>query len=242
MHILCIDTSTSTASLALTTDDRLLAAATFNADRTLSVRLMPEIEHLLEMSSLTIRDLDLLACATGPGSFTGVRAGVATIQGLSLACNKPCVGFSSLSLMALNFPMAAWPVATMLDARKGEVYAALFDCSAAMPVPLIRECVMAPEAFLDQITNATSGPVILAGDGTDRYRDVIAARLGKSAILAPFTHNICHAANGAILALAAHQAGNTLAPAQLLPVYLRASEAEYAKLEKQAKLRAKQLT
>ncbi len=239
MRILSVDTSNPLASVAVTVDEKVLAETVFNTDRTLSARLIPEIERLLTIAGLTINDIDLFACSVGPGSFTGVRAGVATVQGLALATGKPCVGFSTLALLASNLPLAAYPVCCLLDARKSEIYGALFDCSGTTPKTIIKDCVMAPEAFLELIINTVDQPVIFCGDGAVRFKEVIADKMGAKAIFAPFTHNAVHAANGAVLAMEEYKAGKTIKPAQLLPVYLRASEAEYAKMSRQSELRGK---
>ncbi len=239
MRILSVDTSNPLASVAVTVAEKVLVETVFNTDRTLSARLIPEIERLLTIAGLTIDDIDLFACSIGPGSFTGVRAGVATVQGLALATGKPCVGFSTLALLASNLPLAAYPVCSLLDARKSEIYGALFDCSGSAPQTIINDCVMPPETFLELIMKSVDQPVIFCGDGAVRYKEVIEEKMGTKAIFAPFTHNAVHAANGAVLAMEEYKAGKAIKPAQLLPVYLRASEAEYAKMNKQAELRGK---
>lgn len=226
MNILALDTSTSMATVAISIDDRIAAESTFNTDRTLSARLIPEIERLLGLAGAKIADIDLFAASVGPGSFTGVRGGVATVQGLALGGSKPCVGFSSLTLLAMNFPLAAHPVCTLLDARKSEVYAALFGGSSFIPTHLISDCVLPPEQFLDLICETTGTPVIFCGDGAVRYRDLIAGRMGERALFAPFPLNTPHASNAAPLALHAYLNGNPLEPFRLLPTYLRASDAE----------------
>jgi tRNA threonylcarbamoyladenosine biosynthesis protein TsaB len=226
MNILAIDTSTSMATVAITVGEKIAVESTFNTDRTLSARLIPEIERLLGLAGLAVADIDLFAASTGPGSFTGVRGGVATVQGLALAGGKPCVGFSSLILLALNFPWAAHPVCSLLDARKSEVYAALFDCSTTLPTAQISDCVLSPERLLDLLIETTSTPVIFCGDGATRYRDLIAERMGRQAIFPTFPLNTPHASSAASLALHAFRNGTTLAPSRLLPIYLRASEAE----------------
>jgi tRNA threonylcarbamoyladenosine biosynthesis protein TsaB len=239
MRILCIDTSSSLASAAIATDERIIAESVFSCEKMLSARLMPEIDHLFELSGLTLNDIDLFAAAVGPGSFTGVRAGVAAVQGLALATGKPCVGFSTLALLAMNFPLAAHPVCPILDARKNEVYSALYDCSGAIPAPLVKDSVMPPEDMLDRIRDLTGSPVIFAGDGALRYRDCITSRMGAQALFAPYPCHTGHAANGVFLALYSFQEGHALEPAALLPVYLRATETEYAKLDRQKALHAK---
>jgi tRNA threonylcarbamoyladenosine biosynthesis protein TsaB len=226
MNILAIDTSTSMATVAIAVDEQIVAESIFNTDRTLSARLIPEIGRILEIAGIAICDIDLFAASIGPGSFTGVRGGVATVQGLALAAGKPCAGFSSLALLAMNFPLLSHTVCPMLDARKSEVYAALYDCSAPIPVPVLYDCVMTPAAFLDQIISITDKPVVFAGEGALRYRDLIAERMADRAIFAPFPLHTAHAANAALLALDMFNRGEYLEPFQLLPVYLRASDAE----------------
>jgi tRNA threonylcarbamoyladenosine biosynthesis protein TsaB len=187
---------------------------------------VPEIERLLATAGLDIADIDIFASSIGPGSFTGVRGGVATIQGLALAVGKPCAGFSSLTMLAMNFPHSNTLVCPLLDARKSEVYGALYDCSSPIPSPLINDCVLSPPEFLDRITAVTDAPVIFAGEGAVRYHGIIAEQLGDRALFAPFPANIPHASNGILLALDASRRGELLEPSQLLPVYLRASDAE----------------
>lgn len=235
MKILALDTSTSYAAVAVTVGETIAAESIFLADRCLSARLVPEIERLLSIAGLEIADIDIFAAATGPGSFTGVRAGVATAQGLALATGKPCAGFSALAAIAMNFSHASHLVCSMLDARKSEVYAGLYNCSAIIPTPFIEDSVLPPERFLELVREATDQPVIFAGEGAVRYRDTIRSVMGEKALSAPFTHNTGCAASGALLALEAAVKDRLIAPHQLLPVYLRASEAEYAKLAQQRK-------
>jgi tRNA threonylcarbamoyladenosine biosynthesis protein TsaB len=226
VNILALDTSTSMATVAISVGEKVAAEATFNTDRTLSARLIPEIDRLLTLAGIAVADIELFAASTGPGSFTGVRGGVATVQGLALAGGKPCVGFSSLTLLAMNFPLAAYPVCSLLDARKNEVYAALFDCSATIPAPRIRDCVLPPERFLNLLSEHTASPVIFCGDGAVRYNDLIAERMGQQARFAPFPLHTAHAANAVLLALHAFRDSEQLGPSRLLPTYLRASDAE----------------
>lgn len=233
MNILALDTSTSTACVAITSSETVIAEAAFTCNRSLSARLVPEIEHLLGLAGLKISEIDLFAASIGPGSFTGVRCGVATIQGLSLATGKPCAGFSSLAMLAMNFALSTHPVCTLLDARKNEVYAGLYDCSNLIPAQMIADCVMPIEQFMGLISANTDKPVIFTGEGAVRYRDKILAHIGKLALFAPLSHNIGRAAHGAMLAQETFHSGNALVdPALLLPDYIRASEAELARRAK----------
>lgn len=233
MNILALDTSTSLASVAITSSETVIAEAAFTCNRSLSARLVPEIEHLLELGGLAIGDIGLFAASTGPGSFTGVRCGVATVQGLALATGKPCAGFSSLAMLAMNFVLATYPVCPLLDARKNEVYAGLYDCSGPAPAPLITDCVIPMEQFLGHISAFTGRPVIFVGEGAQRYHETILAHMGERALCAPVSQNIGRAAHGAMLALHAFTTGTTSDPAHLLPDYIRASEAELARNARQ---------
>lgn len=230
VYVLALDTSATLASVAITSSETVIAESAFTCNRSLSARLVPEIERLLGLTGLAISDIDLFAASVGPGSFTGVRCGVATVQGLALATGKPCAGFSSLAMLAMNFSLTTHPVCSLLDARKNEVYAALYDCSGRTPVPLITDCVMPIEQFLGLITALTDRPVIFAGEGALRYRETIQTRMGDLALFAPLSQNTGRAAHGAMLALDTLHSGNALTdPAHLLPDYIRASDAELAR-------------
>lgn len=229
MNILALDTSTSTASIAVARNGLLAAETLVNTNRTLSARIIPEIERLLATTGITLTDIDLFAASLGPGSFTGVRGGVATIQGLALATGKPCCGFSSLAMLAMNCTFAALPVCPMIDARKSEVYTALYDCSAALPLARLADCVVPPATLLAQLA-ATGERVIFLGDGALQYRDLITELMGDLAVIAPLPLHSPRAANGIHLVLN----DTPREPSQLLPHYLRASDAELAKIRKSA--------
>jgi tRNA threonylcarbamoyladenosine biosynthesis protein TsaB len=233
LNILALDTSTSLASVAICSDTAIIAETVFICDRSLSARLVPEIDRLLNLAGLSVSDIDLFAASIGPGSFTGVRCGVATIQGLALASEKPCAGFSSLAILAMNFSLNSHPVCTLLDARKNEVYAALYDCSTAIPAALIADSVMPVEKFLDLVSPTSEGPVIFAGEGARRYQDTIISLMGDQARFASPLLNAGRAAHGAVLALNTYHLGKSLPPSQLLPTYIRASDAEIARTLKE---------
>ncbi len=226
MKIIAIDTSTSFATIAVAVDEQVVAESLLNTDRTLSARLVAEIERLLTTAGLSFHDIDIFAASVGPGSFTGVRGGIAAMQGLALATGKPCAGYSSLALLAMNFSLSTNLVCPLLDARKSEVYAALFDCSSVIPAPRITDDVLSPAKLLERIASVTTKQVIFVGDGAVRYHDLIAGRLGDQAVFAPYPLNSPRAANGTLLALRSCRCGALLEPPHLLPLYLRAPDAE----------------
>jgi len=222
MLTLCLDTATGPSSIAISRDGQLLGASFVTAPgKRQNAWLLPELERLLTACEIGIHQIDLFACASGPGSFTGVRTGVATIQGLALAHAKPCVGISSLALLAMQLPYAQYPVCPLLDARKNEVYAGLYRCDP-LPTPLRDDCALPPSEFLQQL----SGTTIFLGDGALRYRQLIEDLLGDQALFAPASHAAPFAAHGVLLAETAFQHGRAGTPEQLLPTYLRLSEAE----------------
>ena len=228
MKLLTIDTSTSTSSVALTDAGKLLSEYLLNLEKTLASSLVRAIDAALRETGLGMADLDGIGVALGPGSFTGLRVGAATAKGLALASGKPVAGFSSLAMLAMNLPWAACPVCPMFDARKNEVYTALYDCRER-PEAKMADCVVSPVDFLENI----AGPTIFVGDGAMKYRDLIVSRLGESAVFAPpYTHQP-RASRGASLTREVFSQGETVSIASLAPVYIRPSEAELAKLKRE---------
>lgn len=228
MICLCLETATARVGIALTRDGRLLGETLLDAPGGLQNRLlMPELQRLLQNCSLTIGQVDLFACASGPGSFTGIRTGIAATQGLALAASRTCVGVSTLAMLAMNLPHCAVQVCPMLDARKQEIYTALYRVTD-LPEAILPDCAVAPESFLCTITQ----PTIFLGDGAVRYRQLIIQTLGSNALFAPPITDTLRAAAGCLLAEAAFASGTAVHPASLQPTYLRLSEAEVARLNK----------
>jgi len=224
VKILTIDTSSNCSSVALSDGTTLLGEFILGEDRCCSGRLLDSVSKLLAAAHLSPAGLDALAVTLGPGSFTGVRVGIATVKGLALATGKPAVGFSTLAMLAMNLPFSSAQVAPMFDARKNEVYAGLYR-SLALPEPLCADAVVAPEQFLASIDR----PTLFVGEGALRYRDLILSTLGELALFPPWHANLPRAGAGAVIALQAALNGDFIPLALLNPTYLRASEAELAK-------------
>lgn len=227
VKILTIDTSSSTCSVALTIGERLVSEGLLNMGKTHASRLLGLVDTALGAAGITVNDLDGIGVALGPGSFTGLRVGIATVKGLALAANKPVCGFSSLAMLAMNLPWASHQVCPLFDAKKKEVYAALYECREE-PLPLREDCVVPPGELLDSLDCVT----IFVGEGALAYREMIIERMGDRAIFAPSYSHPPRASSGAILARRAFARGEAISPALLLPRYLRASEAELAKLKR----------
>jgi tRNA threonylcarbamoyladenosine biosynthesis protein TsaB len=224
MKILTIDTSSNCSSVALSDGASLLGEFILGEDRCHSGRLLDSISKLLAAAKLTPDGLDAFAVSLGPGSFTGVRVGIATVKGLAIATGKPVVGFSALAMLAMNLPFSSAQVAALFDARKNEVYAGLYRCGS-LPEPLSPDAVIPPEEFLAAIDR----PTLFVGEGAVRYRDLIRSTLGELALFPPWHADLPRASAGAVIALDAALNGNFTPLALLNPTYLRASEAELAK-------------
>jgi len=227
LKILAIDTSTTSCCTALTIDGRLIAETLFNLGKTHASRLLNIVDMTLGSAGFTVSDLDGIGVALGPGSFTGLRVGIATVKGLALVAKKPVCGFSSLAMLAMNLPYAAYPVCPMFDAKKKEVYTALYECRE-MIEPIIRDCVVHPGDYLDRL----KGHVIFVGEGALTYRELIIDRLKERALFAPPSAHLPRASNGAILAELIFKNNMAVTPAGLLPCYIRPSEAELAKAKR----------
>jgi tRNA threonylcarbamoyladenosine biosynthesis protein TsaB len=221
MKLLILDTSTGVFSAAISDGASLLGEVSGPAGPNTAARLAPAVQSLFAGSGLTPADLDGCAVTIGPGSFTGLRVGMAIIKGLAFAVNKPVVGLSSLALLAMNARESGLPVCPLFDARKGEVYGGLYDFSADMKA-LVPDTVSPPEQFLAGI----DGPAVFLGDGSVRYRELISGRFGSCALFVdPLLDNPAASA-GIPLALQAFADGKAIPPVALMPRYLRLSEAE----------------
>ena len=211
-----------TGSVALCQGEQLIAESLLNVRSTHSEKLLKQIDLLLAEVGWQLTDLDLLAAVTGPGSFTGLRIGIATIKGLAQVVDKPVIGVSSLEMLAMNLPLCSVPICAFLDARKQEVYSQLFQWGEQGPVSVGIAQVLPPERLLRQL----NGPVALVGDGVPLYRALIEEILGQAALLPVMTAHQPRAAQAAWLAWRDYQKRKTGSAGELLPTYIRPSDAE----------------
>ncbi len=221
MKVLALDTASHTGSVALLDGHKLVAETLLQVKATHSERLLDQIQQTLLAAGIELHELDLLAVVKGPGSFTGLRIGLATAKGLAQAANLPVVGVSSLQLLAMNLPLCPLPVCVFLDARKKEVYTALFQWQDDQPVVIGAEMVLPPEEALYRL----EGEVALVGDAVGPYRSLIDSILGDRARFPARCHHQPRASAAAVLATRQYQSGGYSA-AQLTPTYIRPSDAE----------------
>ena len=221
MKILAVDTSSAVAGCAVVDGEKLVCEHILNNKLTHSQTLMPMIDAVLRESELTAADIDIFAAVTGPGSFTGLRIGVSAVKALAHACNKPCVGVSTLEALAYNLPFSDAVVVPVMDARRAEVYTAAYDTKNGLPEQLLPPCAV-PLSELFDIAKGYGRRAVFLGDAIFVYRDFIAETMGAQAAFAPASLNAQHAASAAVLAAGKPQIGY----ADLAPVYLRKSQAE----------------
>jgi tRNA threonylcarbamoyladenosine biosynthesis protein TsaB len=223
MKILAIETSTKLGGVSIMDEEEgLIAEIRLNVEATHSERLMTLIDQALKRSSLDIGGIDLFAISIGPGSFTGLRIGLSTVKGLAFATEKPVVEVPTLEAFAWNFPFSPYPVCTMLDARKKEVYAAVFIWKNGHFERVLGEVSIKPLELLETLR----GPVILTGEGVTLYRDMITDVLGDDALYPPPQYMIPSPSNVAYLGLRKARSGEISDPKSLIPLYIRKSEAE----------------
>ena len=191
MKILGIDTSTPIGSVALIDGDNLAAEHTLNIVQAHSSRLMPAIDTVLKWSDITAADLDGCAVGIGPGSFTGIRIGVATIKSLCYALDKPIVGVSTLEAVAYNLRWTNGVICPLLDARRSEVYGAIFEGGAEWQ-RLSEDLCLSLDVFLDRLDQLTASECLInfVGDGLLTYGDAVRERLGERAHFADAIFNV----------------------------------------------------
>jgi tRNA threonylcarbamoyladenosine biosynthesis protein TsaB len=221
MKILAIETSTMLGGVAIADEKGLIAETRLNVKSTHSERLMATIDEQLRQSDMVLGDIDVFAVASGPGSFTGLRIGLSTAKGLCYATGKPLVMVPTLEAFARSFPFSKHPVCVMLDARRGEVYAAVFQWDGGF-VKLLDEVSAAPEDLFRDVAS----PVVLAGEGALVYRERLVAVLGERAMFAPLEKMVPSPADVAMLGLEKALQGEFTDASSAEPFYIRKSEAE----------------
>jgi tRNA threonylcarbamoyladenosine biosynthesis protein TsaB len=236
MRVLALDTTTAAGSLALLDGDRLVEERTGDATRTHGVRLPGELLALLDAHRLAVGDVDLFAVAAGPGSFTGLRIGIATIQGLAFATRRRVVAVSALEALAQIASREAGPggedetIGALVDAHRGEVFGALYRSTAAAPfsperlIALDGPTVDRAANLLARWTEQGCPPAWLVGDGIAAHADEVRRASQAQVAAAP----MLAAAIGRMAAVAAAR-GQTIPPGAVQPLYVRRPDAELAR-------------
>ena len=226
MLILAFESSAKSASVALVRDGELLSQYSQCSALTHSRTLLPMAEDMLKNAEIKLSDVDLIAVAHGPGSFTGIRIGVSTVKGLSWAADKPCVGVSTLEAMAWHGLLSGGYVCPVMDARRQQVYNALFKIEDGKPQRITDDRPIALTQLAHEIL-ALGAPVLLVGDGaalTEKFfcENSVPCRIAPENLR-------WQSAWGVAMAASDKQPGTS---ETLLPVYLRLSQAERERQER----------
>jgi tRNA threonylcarbamoyladenosine biosynthesis protein TsaB len=229
MRLVALDTTARAGSVALAIDGSVIEARTGDASRTHGERLPRDILDLLSAHGLRAADIDVYAVAAGPGSFTGLRVGIASIQGLALANSRRVVAVSALDALAhiaaRDRSSSTSLTGALIDAQRGEIFGALYRGKAEAAAPL----VASPQPAIAEWKPLLAGVGMLAiGDGAARYRDVLEAALGERVRFPePLIPRLAPAI--AEMAYELASAGATIAPHAIVPIYIRRPDAETAR-------------
>ncbi len=233
MKVLGIDSSGMTATVALIEDDKLIAEFTVNNKRTHSETLMPMIDKVLTASETDIRDVELLAIAAGPGSFTGLRIGAATVKGLGMSLDVPVAAIPTCEGLAMNLSGTDRLVCPLMDARRNQVYTGLYRVSGDMPEAVIEQTACDISEIVDKV-NEAGEKVIFLGDGAAIFKEYIESNIRVEFSFANANASLQRGASIASLGLIYQKAGKTVSVDEFTPVYLRPSQAERVREEKNA--------
>lgn len=228
MLILALDSTAVVATVALCRDETPIASFTVKNGNTHSETLLPMVEAVLKAANVTVADVDLFACSVGPGSFTGVRIGTATIKGLAFGQNKPCIGVSTLEALAQNAVPFDGIICPVMNARRGQVYNALFRFENGILTRLCEDRALSVAELATELAEMAL-PFTLCGDGVAEF-ERLAPNSAPTRLPEPLKDQ--SAVSVAQVALRAHRRGESSTDADLKPVYLRLPQAERERLEK----------
>lgn len=221
MKILAIDSSASPASTAIIDNGKILARFFINTGLTHSQTLLPMMESTLKATQFTMKDIDLVAVANGPGSFTGVRIGVATAKGLCFANDTKCIGVSTLEAMAQNFIADDCVVFSLMDARRMQVYNAVFQCQNGEICRLTEDRAVSIESLKEDIEENIDKKIVFVGDAAALCYETIGKDY-ENVILANENVRFQDAVGVAF----ASKNKEAISADKLIPVYLRLPQAQ----------------
>lgn len=224
MKILAIDTSSNVATVAVTDDTKLAGEYILNHKKTHSQKIMPMLDEVMKSLELDVNEIDLFAVVTGPGSFTGLRIGVAAIKTLAQVTKKPVVSVDTLEGLAYNLPFCSHLIVPMMDARRSDVYTAIYSNGISFE-KIIPPCAISVEECVEQVKSLGKTAVFL-GDGAYLHQNYIKEQMGERALFAPINVNEQRASSVAVCAMAKFENGDTISYSEVEPYYIRKSQAE----------------
>ncbi len=229
MKILGIDSSGMVASVAIVQDDILMAEYTMNHKKTHSETLLPMIDEIVRNSETRLEDIDAIAIASGPGSFTGLRIGAATAKGLGLSIEKPIVPVKSCEGLAFNMWGTEGLVCPIMDARRNQVYTGIYRVLGNVEV-VMDQTPMDIHELIERLNNLAEGVTFL-GDGVDIYKDIIWKEIKVPCKMAPASMNRQRGASIATYGEILFKDKKYVSADDFAPEYLRKSQAERVREE-----------
>lgn len=234
MRILGIDTSTMAASVAVIEDNQLVCEYTINTKKTHSQKLMSMIENMLKESDLNINDIDLIGICVGPGSFTGLRIGMATAKAIAHVNNIPIVGVTSLEMLAANMNLCDKKICSILDAQRNQVYTAKFEYIGNRLVQINDTDILEIDKLINEISSSEDD-YILIGEAVYKYEEKL-KDIENISIPSP-SHNVTKASSLCSIALEKYNQGENIESCYTInPMYIRKSQAEVQYDEKMKRL------
>ncbi len=231
MKILALDSTALTATVALCEDSRLLGEYTIQNGNTHSETLLPMIESVLHFFEMRPDDIDLFASSAGPGSFTGVRIGAATVKGLAFHTQKPCIGVSTLQALAYNLTLVNGLICPVMNARRKQVYTALFRCENGALTRLMEDSAIAITELDARLAAYGGEPVYLVGDGYDITKELLTHPSYDT------PERLRHQSAYAVAQIAneLYCSGVYTTDSEMAPTYLRPSQAERERAEREGR-------
>lgn len=223
MKVLGLDTSTLMTSCAVIDDNKLIGEFSLSQDMSHSEKLVPMVEELLTSLDLKLKDIDLFAASVGPGSFTGLRIGLATIKAFAHITDKPLVGVSTLEGLAFNLPFNEI-VVPMIDARRQRVYTAIYTWKGEDLHPILEPCIMEVEELLEKLKSYDN--ILVNGDGSMVFQEEIKSALGNKVRFSTLGLNMPKASSVCELAKHKYEKGQRDDYFTLAPDYLIETQAQ----------------
>ena len=233
MRILALDSSGLVATVAIVEDEQTLAEYTVNYKKTHSQTLLPMLDEVVKMIELDLETIDAIAVAGGPGSFTGLRIGSATAKGLGLALQKPLIHVPTVDGLAYNLYGNAGLICPMMDARRNQVYTGLYRFEGDEFQVVEEQMAISVQELIEKL-NQYGEMVTFLGDGVPVYGEKLSEGLSVKHAFAPAHMNRQRAAAVAALAMKYYQQGKLETAEEHRPDYLRLSQAERERAEKDA--------
>ena len=224
MNVLAVESSGMVAGVAIAREGKLMGEYFLDHQRTHSQHLMPLIDQLLRSLDIKPSDIDIFVAAKGPGSFTGLRIGIATVKGLAQAVDKPVLGVATLDGLAYNLLSREGLICPIMDARREQVYTSIYRSNGKLQ--RLDDYMAIPVVELIQKLKIYDEPVMFNGDGVPVYWDIIKNELGDKAMMAPTNLLMQRASSIACLAMERYKPSDARKYTELVPFYLRKSQAE----------------